>query len=108
MRYLLNSAVIVKPGRYRYFYISPKEAKEWLESGPYISLIGYEETAVAIEMLLGVSRPEISRRMVEEFEPGDEALVFRLRMRVNPDIKGKLTYEFVLQNVEIGILRREE
>jgi hypothetical protein len=106
-RYILNSAVITKPGRYYYRLISDDDAKRWLNEGPYESTIGYEETAMALSIITG--RPIACNRKNIQMNEGDEALIFRLTCRMNdPDLKGKLTPEFVLKNCEIGILRREK
>ena len=105
MRYILNSAVITTPGVYEYKLITPEEAKKWLEEGDFVSTIGYQETADALEVLTGV-RVCVCRTLIEMKE-GDEALVFRLTVRLSdPQLKGKLTKEFVIKNSEIGILRK--
>ncbi|GIW05151.1 MAG: hypothetical protein KatS3mg059_1771 [Thermomicrobiales bacterium] len=52
-RYLLNSAVITAPGLYRYSLIDVEQAKRWLDGGdPPLSTIRYEQTAVALGMLI--------------------------------------------------------
>jgi len=107
MRYILNSAVITTPGRYSYCLIGVEEAKEWLMSGPFESTLGYQETAIALSALTGMP-VRVNRKMVQ-MRTGDEALVFRLTCRLDdPRLKGQLSPEFVLQNCEIGILRKEE
>jgi hypothetical protein len=106
MKYLLNSAVITKEGIYEYRLISNDEAKKWLEENEYESGIGYVETASAIEKLYKIPIP-VSRSQVREFNVGDEALVFRLTIRLNdPSLKGKLTPDFIIKHCEVGILRR--
>ena len=105
MRYILNSAVITSPGRYEYFHISPEEAKNWLQKGGYLSTIGYPETADALELMTGIS-VAVNRQQIT-MQPGDEALVFRLTKRLNlPENKGKVGVSVILNNCEIGILRR--
>ncbi len=106
MRYILNSAVITSPGVYIYRLIDVEEAKRWLEEGGWESTLGYEETAKALEYLTGMTIP-VNRKLVK-MEAGDEALVFRLTVRLDdPALKGKVGKEFVLKNCEIGILSRE-
>jgi len=43
-------------------------------------------------------------------QAGDEALVFRLIMRMSdPTLKGKIDdLDFILKNCEIGLLKKEE
>lgn len=108
MKYILNSAVITTPGTYQYWHITIEEAKKWLKEDPILPLstIGYPETAKALSLLAGciiaVNRLQIF------MSSGDEALIFRLTCRLdNPKLKGNLTVEFVLENCEIGILRKE-
>lgn len=45
-----------------------------------------------------------------QMQAGDEALVFRLTVRMSdPALKGKLgDIDFILSNSEIGLLRKEE
>jgi len=107
MRYILNSAVITTPGRYEYRLIGVEEAKAWLRTGTFKSTIGYAETAAALSAITGV--PIACNRRMVKMQAGDEALIFRLTCRMSdPTLKGKLTPEFVLENCEIGILRKED
>ncbi|GIV51583.1 MAG: hypothetical protein KatS3mg038_2104 [Candidatus Kapaibacterium sp.] len=109
-RYLLNSAVITAPGLYRYSLIDVEQAKRWLDAGdPPLSTIRYEQTAVALGML--VERPiEVCDLTIEMF-PRDEALVFRLVLppgtpRIDPHNKGRLQEELRRGNWELGLLER--
>ncbi|RLI03275.1 hypothetical protein DRO30_01325 [Candidatus Bathyarchaeota archaeon] len=104
-KYILNSAVITLPGLYEYRLISVNEARKWLKNNDWESTIGYIETASALATLAGIPIP-LNRKLVRMM-PGDEALVFRLTCRLeNPELKGKLSPDFVLKNCEIGILKR--
>lgn len=105
-RYILNSAVITSPGRYEYWLCDISTARRWIAAGPVESTIGYQETADALSALLGVDVP-VNRRMVS-MQPGDEALVFRLTVRLaDPAVKGRINDpEWLLQHSEIGILSR--
>ena len=55
-RFLLNSAVITRPGTYKYRLVSIDEAREWLQT-PYVSRLRHSVTADAIEILLGTRPP---------------------------------------------------
>ncbi|MBX6770898.1 MAG: DUF1874 domain-containing protein [Chloroflexi bacterium] len=105
MRYLLNSAVITRPGRYTYRLIDLAEAREWLARGPVASRVGYPETADFIHQALGVRVP-LSRE-ASAMEPGDEALVVRLKYRVaDPSLKGRVAPG--PDDWEVGLLVMEE
>ena len=104
-RYVLSSAVITFPGEYRYYLIPVGSAKRWLSRGKFISSIGYDATADAMGILLGV-RPPVQRQAIK-MNVGDEALVFRLKLRVrDAAIKHNLTPDFVREHVEVGLLKR--
>ena len=105
-RYILNSAVITSPGRYGYRLVGVEEARAWARHGDFISAIGYAETAEVLSAVLGVEVP--AQRIEVRMEPGDEALVFRLKSRPDPSSKGTLGPEFVAQHAELGLLVREE
>jgi len=106
-RYLLASAVITSPGGYRYWLVSPEEARVWLARGPWVSRVGYPETARHIEHTLGV-RCLVSRE-ITRLRPGDEALVVRLTYRPqDPRMKREQREEppFSAEDWEIGLLTR--
>jgi len=109
MRYYLNSAVITNPGTYEYHLVSIDQAKEWDTNGVVQSTIGYEQTADALNEILGHSVP-ISRTTIK-MQPKDEALVFRLVFpqgspRIDPADKGRLKKEIIEGHFELGILIR--
>jgi len=106
MNYVLNSAVMTGFGRYFYEKCSPQEAREFLESGPFASAVGYEETAQALWSLTGVHVP--TNRRAVYLQPGDKALVFRLVMpqgeRIAPGEKGNLSRMIEEGHYELGII----
>jgi hypothetical protein len=104
MKYLLNSAVITGPGTYRYRLISHEEARDWIRrnAGAVESRIGYAQTAEYIRRELGFDCP-ISREAIT-MNPGDEALVVRLRYRLDdPGLKSQQP-TFPPDAWEIGLL----
>jgi hypothetical protein len=84
--YILNSAVIAEGGygTYRYDPATIAGLKAALE-GRHESRIGYEATADAIERWTGI-RPALSREL-SRLEPGDVAIIVRLKYRVDPRSK---------------------
>lgn len=56
-RLVLNSAVIVLPGVYRYDLVSVDEAIEWLKAGAYFSTIRYRDTAEALSSSPALTSP---------------------------------------------------
>lgn len=107
MRFILNSAVITTPGRYTYRLIDHNHAKTWLSGGPFLSTIGYQETTDALSAITGI--PISVNRVQIQMKSGDEALVFRLTVRLaDPAVKGRINdVQWLLQHAEIGILVKE-
>lgn len=103
MRYLLNSAVLTSPGTYHYRLVTTEEAADWLRNGDFISRIGYPATVEHIEKMSGIW-PEISQEATA-MQPGDEALVVRLKYRVQ-DPGEKATYQPAKEDWEYGILKK--
>lgn len=100
MRYLLNSSVLHAAGTYEWKpRLSVREARTWLEAGPYLSYIAYQTTAEAFELMFGF-RPTVDQKRVL-FQPGDEALVMRLTRSVSSP-----SVEFIYSHSELGLLRR--
>jgi len=82
MRYVLNSAVIVRPGHYEYKLLTDLEADVWFMHGRFVTRVGYREAAQFIENRFGVRCPLSREPMI--MQPGDEALVVRLKDRMPP------------------------
>ena len=97
-RYLLNAKIapmVYEPGvEYviKMRAVSEKEAREIVErwGGSFISAIGHEATAKALEQILG--RPVAVNRIAVALKHGDEALIFAL--------KGRLPEGTVIRDVE--------
>lgn len=134
MQYVLNSAVLTAFGEFRYTALSPSQAKSWLttcecdhSSGQidgqtcrtcrgsgyrWTSTMGYQETASALEELMGFTPGTIPVNRVQiAMEPGDSALVFRLMFppgtpRLDPQDKGRLREHLRAQHWELGLLVR--
>jgi hypothetical protein len=87
-RWLLNSAVLPAGayGIYRYTAATVEELRAYVGQ-PYVSRIGYPETAEVIERWTGV-RPALSHE-TSPLAVGDTAMVVRLRHRVDPRDKGR-------------------
>lgn len=104
--YILSSAEITAPGDYSYFNITAAEAKMWLQEETWVSAVGYPEIAEALKRISGIEIPVNCKQIT--MKAGDEALVFRLTKRLTvPENKGKAGIEEILENCEIGILRKE-
>lgn len=101
MRYLINSAVITGPGTYTYRLVTEKEAADWVRAGGWISRIGYPNTADQIKTISGI-RPGVNREATP-MQPGDEALVVRLKYRVQEPGQ-KATFQPGPDDWEYGVL----
>lgn len=64
-RYALNSAVLTAFGSYEYEPLNRTAAREWWEAGPVEATIGYEETCIAMERVLGIPRARVNRKTID-------------------------------------------
>src|SRR5712691_9694196 len=103
MHYILSSAVIGRPGHYEYKLLTELEAEIWLKQSRFVSRVGYRETVRFIEDRFGVRCPP-SREAIA-MQPGDEALVVRLKYRL-PDLAAKGPLNPRSDDWEIGLLKR--
>lgn len=101
-RYVLNSAVITTPGDYSYRYATAQQARDWLDRGPFESAVAFEQTAHALSEIAGFTVP--ARRKAIFMQPGDEALVARVKMTTG-EARGLSAHQLA-QRMELGILRR--
>jgi hypothetical protein len=97
--YVLNSAVITAFGVYRYSPLSPEEARRLLGGG-FVSAIGHPEAARVASELLGVE--VLVNRVEVHMEPGDRAIVLRLRHR--PPAGAEIHAS--VEDYELGLLER--
>ncbi len=80
MIYILNSSVLVGYGHYRYSGIDTSEVRAMLKENNFISAVGHESTANLLTFLLGIDIP-VNRAQIK-MEPGDKAVIFRLKSRL--------------------------
>ncbi|GIX24250.1 MULTISPECIES: DUF1874 domain-containing protein [Caldimonas] len=103
-RYLLNSPVLTDFGHWHYIGpLSVEQARAFASAGPWQSAIGHAETARFLSQALGMEVP--CARIAVHMQPGDEALVLRLLMRLpeghvlDADALARLPHSY-------GLLRR--
>lgn len=77
--YVLNSAVLTNFGGFQYDQLSPDAAKVILQRG-FTSAIGHEPTAQALSALVSLEIP--FNRIEISMQPGDQAVVFRVKQRL--------------------------
>jgi hypothetical protein len=77
---VLNTSIVTRDGWYRLETITLEEAKALVASSELDSAVSHESTAEILTTLLGVEIP-VSRQLFEQ-RPGQRALVFKLRGRL--------------------------
>ena len=104
-RYVLNSAVCTTEGTFHYQIVDLRQATAWLEMGSFVSYIGYDEVARALEDLTGIEIP-VNRKSVF-MRVHEQALVFRLiGFRPNSADKYRLKAHELRGRCEMGILTK--
>lgn len=87
-RYVLSdlSSPLPVVGNFRYDFLDKEAARGWWLSGPVVVWIESTETCRVLGSMLGVVPPEPSRgnRGIIRGEWGDECLVFRLPVSLEP------------------------
>ncbi len=104
MRYVLNSAVISRPGNYEYKLLTELEAEGWLKHGNFTSRVGHKAAAQFLDDRFSVHCP-LSREPIA-MQPGDEGLVVRLKYRLPDDPSLKVPLKPQTEDWEIGLLKR--
>ncbi len=76
---ILNTSILTEFGSYLYTPLTLNEAKELVRTTNFQSAIGHESTAAIISTLLNIDCQ--MNRMLYSQQPGDIALVFKLKGR---------------------------
>ena len=79
MKYILNVPVLTEYGTYKFEKIDMLTAKQFL-ADDFTSAVGHQGTADVLSKILGVNIP--FNRVAITMQPGDQALVFRLKTRL--------------------------
>lgn len=101
--YLLNTPILTAYGDFRFTGpITPEQARERLAGG-FVSAIGHASSATFLAALIGLDIPV--NRISVNMQPGDSALVLRLRARL-PEGKILTSDEMAQVQYELGWLTR--
>ena len=105
--YVGHGATIAECGQFLYEPLTVEEAMKWLKNNDWKSLMGYEDTAIAMGYVLEV-KPEVSHDSIVPLDVDDQILVFRLR-KFLPSWIGdneEKAIEWAKNNCQIRLLTR--
>jgi len=109
MKYVMNSPVLTSYGTFRFKKVNLEEAKSFVKSGEFISSIGHKATSELLTLLLETEIP--MNRITIEMKPGDQALITKLKIRLEEGKVLSLTELIELYEkgqIEFGILEMIE
>jgi hypothetical protein len=101
--YILNTPILTAYGEWRFEGpLSVAQAREVLKNG-FISAVGHQGAAEFLTSLLGI--PITVQRIAVEMQPGDQALILRLKERL-PETRVLTAEEMSAIPYELGLLTR--
>lgn len=106
-RFVLSAPVLSSPGTFEYRLVPLREARHWLNRGPYVSLIRHEVVAEATQILLGELPPIEYAQRRAFMKVGDEALIVNFKAGNLANMKREdISPDFVRSRTDVGLLRR--
>lgn len=102
--FIFSSPTLPNDGIFEYRIVSPPFARLWYKQNAPVCNIGNQLIADAFGLVLGETLEGRWRRV--EMEKGDEALVFRLRLKADSPLLRRPRVDIILAHSEIGYLRK--
>ena len=103
-KYVLSSPTLPNDGIYDYRVISVYVARDWFKKNTPLCNIGNQNVADALGLVLG-ERLEAKWRWII-MDKGDEALVFRLKLKPESALLRRPRCDVILAHSEIGLLKK--
>lgn len=102
--YVLSSPTLPNDGVYDYHIISVFAARDWYKKHAPICNIGNQVVADALGLILGETLS--ARWRYIEMNKGDEALVFRLKLKPDSPLLKRPRCDNILAHSQLFILRK--
>ncbi|MCL5266751.1 MAG: YddF family protein [Bacteroidetes bacterium] len=102
--YIFSSPTLPNNGIYDYRVVSVLAARDWFRRNAPVCNIGNQDAVDALGLVLGEKLTAKWKRI--EMNKGDEALVFRLKLRAESPLLRRPRCDVIVAHSELGLLRK--